>query len=61
MIASLTRHLVSSASSTIAGNRLWDNWAIPITWRRRKTLYALFIYILLSSSYYLGELFHPLG
>ena len=38
MIASLTRHLVSSASSTIAGNKLWDNWAIPITCRKRKKL-----------------------
>ena len=32
IIASLTLHLVSSASSTIAGSRLCDNCLIPITW-----------------------------
>ena len=31
MMASLTRHLASSANSTIAGSSDWDNWPIPIT------------------------------
>lgn len=35
MIANRTLHLVSSASSTMAGNKLWDNCLIPITWEKR--------------------------
>lgn len=35
IIANLTLHLVSSASSTMAGNRLWDNCLIPITWNTK--------------------------
>ena len=31
MMANLTRHLVSSANSTMAGNSDWDSWPIPIT------------------------------
>ena len=31
MMANLTRHLVSSAHSTMAGNSDWDSWPIPIT------------------------------
>ena len=31
MMANLTRHLVSSASSTMAGSRDWDSWLMPIT------------------------------
>ena len=31
MIASLTLHLLSSASSTMAGKRDWESWLIPIT------------------------------
>lgn len=34
MIASRTRHLVSPASSKIAGNRDCDNWLTPITERK---------------------------
>ena len=31
MMASLTLHLASSASSTMAGRRDWESWRIPIT------------------------------
>ena len=42
MIANLTRHLVSSANSTIAGNKDWDNCWIPITSLTQSRLEIIF-------------------
>ena len=36
MIASRTRHLVSPASSKMAGSRDCDNWLTPITEEKKK-------------------------
>ena len=42
MIANLTLHLVSSASSTMAGRRDWDNCWIPITSLTQSKLEMIF-------------------
>lgn len=42
MIASLTLHLVSSASSTMAGNKLWESCVIPITSLTQSRLEIMF-------------------
>lgn len=42
IIASLTLHLLSSASSTIAGNKLCESWVIPITSLTQSRLEIMF-------------------
>lgn len=40
IMANLTLHLVSSASSTMAGSKLWDNCLIPITCKQKLDHYS---------------------
>jgi hypothetical protein len=55
MIASLTRHFVSSASSTIAGNKLWDNCLIPMTYKTVQTINRrIYVSAIFLKSFYLS-------
>ena len=48
MMANLTRHLVSSANSTMAGNSDWDSWPIPITVVEKQVVILIYKYQVLQ-------------